>query len=88
MAVVNISLPDQMKQFIDERLSEGRFSSTSEYIRDLVREDRNRRAQDRLETLLLEGLDSGEPIDATSDYIKAKRAELVKRIEDTAKNGK
>lgn len=88
MAVVNISLPDQMKNYVDERLSEGRFSSTSEYFRDLVRDDQKRRAQERLETLLLEGLESGEPIDVTEDYIQQKRAELTKRIGETAKNGK
>ncbi|MDQ2688260.1 MAG: type II toxin-antitoxin system ParD family antitoxin [Armatimonadota bacterium] len=88
MAVVNISLPEQMKNYVDERLSEGRFSSTSEYFRDLVRDDQKRRAQERLETLLLEGLESGEPIDVTEGYIQQKRAELTKRIGETAKNGK
>jgi antitoxin ParD1/3/4 len=87
MAVVNISIPDQMKEFVDERLSEGRFSTTSEYFRDLIREDQKRRAQERLETLLLEGLESGEPIDVTDDYIKQKRAELIKRIESLAPHG-
>ena len=81
MAVVNISLPDQMKSYIDERLNEGRFSSTSEYFRDLVREDQNRRAQERLEALLLQGLESGEPIDVTDEYVQRKRAELITRIQ-------
>ena len=87
MAVVNISLPDQMKNFIDERLDEGRFSSTSEYFRDLVREDQKRRAQERLETLLLQGLESGEPIDVTDQYIHMKRDELLAQIEGNQKRG-
>ena len=87
MAVVNISLPDQMKSYIDERLTEGRFSSTSEYFRDLVREDQQRRASERLETLLLEGLESGEPVDVTDEYIQQKRADLMQRIKGTAKHG-
>jgi antitoxin ParD1/3/4 len=58
MAVVNISLPDNLKHYIEERLSEGGYSTTSEYFRDLVREDQKRRAQERLEALLLEGLES------------------------------
>jgi antitoxin ParD1/3/4 len=87
MAIVNISLPDQMKEYIDERLTEGRFSSTSEYFRDLVRDDQKRRAQERLETLLLEGLESGEPIDVTDSYIQQKRAELMKRIDGNRKHG-
>ncbi len=83
MAVVNISLPDQMTDYIDERLTEGRFSSTSEYFRDLIREDQKRRAQERLEMLLVEGLESGEPIDVTEEYIGQKRAELIKRIAES-----
>ena len=87
MAVVNISLPDQMKTYIDERLGEGRFSSTSEYFRDLVREDQKRRAQERLEKLLLEGLESGEPREVTPEYLQQKRAELIQQITGTTPYG-
>ena len=58
MAVVNISLPDQMRQYIDERIREGEYNTTSEYFRDLIRDDQKRRAGERLETLLLRGLES------------------------------
>jgi antitoxin ParD1/3/4 len=88
MAIVNISLPDKMKEFIDERVNEGRFSSASEYFRDLVREDQKRKAQERLEALLLEGLDSGQPIDVTDEYIQKKRAELLERMERRGKVGR
>lgn len=81
MAKVDLSLHDPMKEYVDERLREGRFSTTSEYFRDLVREDQKHRAQERLEALLLERLESGEPIAVTEDYLRQKRAELVKRIE-------
>jgi antitoxin ParD1/3/4 len=87
MAIVNISLPDQMKNYIEERVKEGSFSSTSEYFRDLVREDQKRCSQTRLEMLLLEGLESGEPIDVTEDYIKQKRKELMARLQGKAKSG-
>lgn len=87
MAVVNISLPDQLKEFVDERLTEGRFSTTSEYFRDLIREDQKRRAQERLDLLLLEGLESGEPVDVTEDYKEQKRADLIKRLAERTKNG-
>ena len=58
MAIVNISLPDQMKQYIEARIGEGRYNTTSEYFRDLVREDQKRQAEERLETLLLRGMES------------------------------
>ncbi len=80
MAIVNISLPDQMKDYIEERIRQGGYSTTSEYFRDLVRDDQKRMAQERLEALLLEGLESGPPIEVTEEYLQQKREELVARI--------
>ena len=88
MAIVNIYLPDNVKEFIDERVKEGDFSSTNAYFRDLVRKDQKRRAQERLEALLLEGLDGGEPIEVTDEYIQKKRAELLDKIKSTSKPDK
>jgi len=39
---LNISVPDGLKDWIDLRLAEGRFSSPSDYVRDLVRRDQER----------------------------------------------
>ena len=81
MAVFNISLPDPMKAYVEERISEGGYRTTSDYFRDLVREDQKRRAEEKLETLLLEGLDSGSPIEVTDEYLQEKRAELLARVQ-------
>jgi antitoxin ParD1/3/4 len=55
---MNISLPDPLKEFVEHQIAEGRYSSVSEYVRELIREDEKRKAQERLEALLLEGLES------------------------------
>jgi len=39
MTTMNISLPDQMKGWIDSRIEAGRYHNVSEYIRDLIRRD-------------------------------------------------
>ncbi|MDP3314578.1 MAG: type II toxin-antitoxin system ParD family antitoxin [Devosia sp.] len=39
MATMNISLPDQMKEWVDTRIGGGTYSSASDYMRDLVRKD-------------------------------------------------
>ncbi len=80
MAIVNISLPDQMKDYIEERIRQGGYSTTSEYFRDLVRDDQKRLAQERLDTLLMEGLESGAPIEVTESYLEQKREDLLTRI--------
>ncbi len=69
----DISLPETMKQFIEEQVSAGGYSSISEYIRTLVREDQKRKAQEQLEARLVGGLGSGEAtemMDAEWDEIR------------------
>lgn len=39
MATMNISLPDQMKQWVEEQVATGRYANASDYVRDLVRKD-------------------------------------------------
>lgn len=53
------------------------FSTPSGYIRALIRDDQKRRKEEKLEALLLEGLNSGEPIGVTTEYWERKRAQLV-----------
>ncbi len=39
MTTMNVSLPDQMKDWIDGRIEMGQYHNVSEYIRDLIRRD-------------------------------------------------
>ncbi len=41
MAQMNISLPDKLKAWAEQRVAEGRYSSTSDYVRDLMRRDQD-----------------------------------------------
>jgi antitoxin ParD1/3/4 len=67
------------EDFVDHQVASGRYSSVSEYVRELIREDEKRRAEDKLEALLLEGLNSGDPIEVTPEYWERKRQQLTKR---------
>jgi antitoxin ParD1/3/4 len=62
MATMNVSLEDELKAFAtSDRVKARGFSSASEYIRHLVRVDRE---LDRLRGLIEKGLESGlaEPL--------------------------
>lgn len=48
MATMTISLPEPMKDWIEARIKEGEYASTSDYVRDLVRRDRERRSHPEL----------------------------------------
>lgn len=77
---MNISLPDSMRHFVEETLTDDGYGSASEYVRDLIRADQKRRNEKRLETLLLERLRSGDDESFTMDNV---RAEMRRRIKTT-----
>lgn len=54
MATLNISMPDELRAYIEARVNTGEYQSASDYLRDLIRHDR-----EETERLLVEGLDSG-----------------------------
>lgn len=45
MPQLNISVPDGLKRWAEARVAEGRYSSTSDYIRDLMRQDQDQAAE-------------------------------------------
>lgn len=74
---MNIALTDELTAFVEEEVKSGNYGNTSEFFRDLLRERKKQRAQEKLEELLLEGLNSGEPIAVTPEYIKEKLERLL-----------
>lgn len=48
MATMTISLPERMKQWIESQVDGGSYSSASDYVRDLVRRDREGRDRDQV----------------------------------------
>ncbi|MGB7985402.1 MAG: type II toxin-antitoxin system ParD family antitoxin [Terracidiphilus sp.] len=79
MQTMNISLPDSMKQYVDEQVIAGEYSSASEYMRQLVRADQKRHAREQLEQTLLASLSEGEAQEATPEFWSTLRAEFDKR---------
>jgi antitoxin ParD1/3/4 len=77
---LNVSLPEALKDYVQRRVAEGAFRDPSDYVGALIRGDRKRQAEARLEALLLEGLDSGpaEPMDWPAIRAEAYRRAGVK----------
>ncbi len=72
---MNISLPDEMRAWVESEVKGGEFSSASEYFRQLLREARARkegaereRKKAELEALLIEGLESGPAVPITPQW--------------------
>ncbi len=72
MATLNISLPDEMRQWINRQVSSGRYANASDYIRDLIRDNLTR--TDMINLALIEGEQSGESSLSIQEIIKSEKA--------------
>jgi antitoxin ParD1/3/4 len=76
MSTMNISLPEGLKSFVDEQVSERGYGTSSEYIRELIRMDQDRL---RLRGLLLEGAASPAAEPAGPAYFASLRRSVKPR---------
>lgn len=79
MDTMNIALPENMKEFVQEQVAKGGYSSVSEYIRQLIRADENEKARTALEAEILHGLKSGDSTPMTDQHWQELRGKVRKR---------
>ena len=87
MATMNVSLPDEMREWVEQQAKSGRYANASDYVRDLIRHDQDARdiggwTEDELWAELqpaLDSLDRGESIPAEQVF-----AEVRARIKEIA----
>lgn len=70
MSTMNVSLPDALKRFVDDQVSAGDYASSSEYVRELLRRERDRI---HLRSLVLEGASSPIAGHADAQYFASLR---------------
>lgn len=75
MSTMNISLPDSLKSFVDEQVSQRGYGTSSEYVRELIRKDQDRQ---RLRGLLIAGAESMPLAPADSEYFESLRTRVRK----------
>lgn len=81
---MNIALPESMKEFVLQQVAEGGYSTASEYVRELIRSDQKRKAGERLDALLLQGLDSGKSASLNKKEWSRIRAEVAARLKKSS----
>lgn len=90
MATMNISLPDALKSYVDNRVSKDGYGTASEYFRELIRQDQQRRKQEQLERAQLEKL--REDVEAGLTALREGRfkeyASADELVDDIATEGK
>lgn len=75
MSTMNISLPDTLKSFVDEQVSQRGYGTSSEYVRELIRKDQDRL---QLRELLLAGAASAPAAPVDGAYFEGLRDRVRK----------
>lgn len=73
MTTMNISLPDELKRFVDDQVTTRGFGTSSEYVRDLLRREQDRQ---HLRQLVLDGIASGRGRMADASYFESLREKI------------
>jgi len=73
MSTMNISLPETLKSFVGEHVSQHGYGTRSEYVRELIRKDQDHQ---RLRGLLIAGAESMPTASADSDYFELLRTRV------------
>lgn len=73
MTTMNVSLPEELKTFVDAEVERGGFGSTSEFVRDLIRREQDRQ---QLRALMFAGASSPSGPIADQGYFSALRAHV------------
>jgi len=82
MSTMNISLPDTLKSFVDEQVTQRGYGTSSEYVRELIRRDQDRL---HLRGLLLAGAASAPAAPADAGYFEGLRDRVRKAAKAGAK---
>jgi Arc/MetJ-type ribon-helix-helix transcriptional regulator len=83
MEPITLSLPKSARAFVEAEIATGRYEDASDFFLALITEARKRKARQRIEAMLQESLDSGEPIEVNAAFWKS----LMARVE-TAKGSR
>lgn len=84
MTSLNISLPESMREWIDEQVKTGGYGTASEFVREVIREAQKNKARQELEAKLLAGINSGPAIEVNEAYWSGLRDRVAKRVKKKA----
>ena len=84
MTSMNISLPEELKDYVEQKTRVG-YSTPSEFVRELIRKDQKRQAKDKLDALLIQGLESGNPKKIGPKFWTSLRADALAKLKRNKK---
>jgi antitoxin ParD1/3/4 len=83
MTTMNVSLPKPMRDWVEAQAKSGRYSSASDYVRDLIRRDQERTDKmAELQMLITQGIESGVSPRSIDDLLRIARARAADAVRD------
>lgn len=82
MSVHDVTLPDDVDRDLERQVRAAGFEDLSSYLEALLRADRKRLVQEKLEAALREGFDSGPSIRVTDTFVEELREEFLRRYRE------
>ncbi len=83
---LNIPVLTSQKSYLEQRAALEGLAEPGDYLRQLIRADQQRQAQEELEQLLVNAIESDNWIEGTPEYWAQKKAELVAKYQTQAKS--
>ena len=74
---MSFALPEALREYIDQRVRDGSYGNTSEYLRELIRRDQREQAALHLGQLIADGLASGESREFTDEVEASLREQAL-----------
>jgi antitoxin ParD1/3/4 len=76
---MQITVPSPLKPFVEEETAQGGFQSADDYVASLIEAELHRKADEHLESQLVEALESGPPIEVNEEFWRDLKAEIRER---------
>ena len=86
MASLNVNMPKDLREYVDRRTAEGGFGTPTEFVRHLIRCDKEADAERELERLVVEGIRSGRSRTKSKTFF-ARLHERIDELEQQRKGG-
>jgi antitoxin ParD1/3/4 len=81
MPDLHIHLSQDSEAFVTDQVALGQFASPSDYVASLIESARRQAIRKCVDDLLIEGLESGPPIEVTPEYLRRKKEELSRKYD-------
>jgi antitoxin ParD1/3/4 len=91
MKSFNVTMPEELLEYVRRRTKDGGFGTPTEFMRDLIRRDRDAQAEVAIEKQLLDGMNSPRSRVGDREFFRRMHAlidQVAERTKSKARNGK